>query len=103
MADYRCLKCRAPLTTSDDFAATGLHAVCFAEWFKLKAPEPFSGFKRRQAESQEPMPKEPDAASWNTSFFHGRFKKYSATLAGESYIFKIRSRLLSVTFTSPSY
>ncbi len=90
LANDPCLKCQTPLAKSDDFATMGLHAACFAEWFKLKTPEPFSGFRRRQADSQDLLLNGPDTASWNTSFFHGRFKKYSATLAGESYIFKVK-------------
>lgn len=89
-ADDRCLKCLAHLPANEEFAGTGLHAACFATWFKLKNPESFAAFQRRQAGSLAPDAMTPAGASWNTSFFHGRFKKYSATLAGQSYIFKVK-------------
>lgn len=81
-----CLKCNGFLTAAEDFASTGIHAACFIEWFKLSVQESFSRFQRR-SENEESTP---GVTSWNTSFFHGRFKKYSAILAGESYIFKVK-------------
>ncbi len=85
----KCLKCLEFLNAKDEFEEAGLHAGCFKSWFRLDKNEPFSGFVRRQAGSLDP-----DVAvlddNWTSSFFHGRFKKYSATLAGESYIFKVK-------------
>ncbi|MEZ4750345.1 MAG: HipA domain-containing protein [Bdellovibrionota bacterium] len=66
----------------------GLHPACFGKWFKSEDRAEFLGLVRR-ATSNNP-PGAPDAGAWNTSFFQGNFKKYSAQLAGESYIFKVR-------------
>ena len=90
MTEELCLKCLAPLNASDEYEETGLHAPCFATWFKLKRSASFGDFQRRQTVSADPGKDKLDASSWNTSFFHGRFKKYSASLAGQSYIFKVR-------------
>ena len=89
-----CLKCLRHLPSQDDLDGTGLHVKCFTDWFKLKGIANFGSFERRQSESLGPTaPKQGDAAGWNTSFFHGRFKKYSATLADQSYIFKVKEEI----------
>lgn len=82
----KCFKCLEPL--EPDSPHYGLHPTCFTEWFKTPILAEFISLQRRTSTST------PDKASHpsplNTSFFHGKFKKYSADLDGESYILKMR-------------
>lgn len=80
-----CLKCLLPLELTS--AHYGLHAKCFETWFKAPATAQFSSLTRQHSYSYKPVAK---FSSQNTSFFHGRFKKYSAELEGHSYILKMR-------------
>ena len=66
----------------------GLHASCFKQWFNVPEITPFQNLARRDAISQNENSITPD--SQNNSFFHGKYKKYSATLEGTSYILKMR-------------
>lgn len=82
----QCLKCLKEIesSTADHY---GLHPECFQEWFNVTETEKFTGLQRRHSSSLET----PNSHSkQNNSFFHGKFKKYSASLAGNSYILKMR-------------
>lgn len=82
----KCLKCLKEIesSTADHY---GLHPECFQEWFNVAETEKFTGLQRRHSSSLE----NPNSHSrQNNSFFHGKFKKYSASLAGNSYILKMR-------------
>ncbi len=80
-----CLKCRLQITLPD-FAHYGLHPNCFTEWFKVPKTAEFASLQRRSGASDQSINQTPQ----NTSFFHGKFKKYSADLDGQSYILKMR-------------
>nr|WP_269472875.1 HipA domain-containing protein [Aquicella siphonis] len=69
-----------------DSAHYGLHPKCFTGWFGAPSSAQFLSLQRRSSTSSQ----EPDLAPQNASFFHGKFKKYSADLNGESYILKLR-------------
>jgi len=59
------------------------------KWFSLKELEEFSSIARRSNSNKETgtsLSKE----SWGASFFIGKFRKYSALLAGKSYILKVK-------------
>jgi HipA-like C-terminal domain len=75
-----CLKCLLPMHSEEPHY--GLHLACFTRWFNVPGRLKFLSLTRRHSS----MISEPH----NTSFFHGRFKKYSADLAGASYILKMR-------------
>lgn len=81
-----CLKCLKPLNSQ----ATnyGLHLACFKQWFNISETATFQNLARRDAVSQNERSE--DHISENNSFFHGKFKKYSAMLDGTSYILKMR-------------
>ncbi|VEG92086.1 HipA domain-containing protein [Legionella spiritensis] len=82
----QCLKCLKEIesSTAEHY---GLHPECFQEWFNVAKTEKFTGLQRRHSSSLE----NPNSHSkQNNSFFHGKFKKYSASLAGFSYILKMR-------------
>lgn len=76
-----CLKCSLPMDS--DNPHYGLHSACFTAWFNLSGSPEFLSLTQRHYSSEISEPQ-------NTSFFHGRFKKYSAELAGVSYILKMR-------------
>lgn len=64
----------------------GLHEACFCQWFGLKKYVDFNDLVLRQDEFD---PKQNQNSS-HTSFFQGKFKKYSATLGTKTYILKVQ-------------
>jgi len=80
-----CLKCRLQIDHPSS-AHYGLHPDCFTEWFKALKTAEFVSLQRRSSTSDQSANQPPQ----NTSFFHGKFKKYSADLDGQSYILKMR-------------
>lgn len=81
----KCLKCRLKIASSDS-AHYGLHPECFTDWFKAPSSVEFMSLQRRSSTSDQSTHLTPQ----DTSFFHGKFKKYSADLNGEPYILKMR-------------
>lgn len=79
-----CLKCRQLILESPKY---GLHQQCFVDWFKVDAQNEFMSLVQRSAGSKDP---EVNVSLSNTSFYHGKFKKYSAELGDETYILKMR-------------
>lgn len=80
-----CLKCLLPLEVADSFY--GIHSECFSQWFKVPSTAMFTSLIRRSSASDA---ESTDIAPQNNSFFHGKFKKYSAVLDGQSFILKMR-------------
>lgn len=80
-----CLKCRLPIIGLES-ARYGLHSECFTEWFQVPSTAKFVSLQRRSITTEQSTNLMPQ----DTSFFHGKFKKYSADLNGESYILKMR-------------
>lgn len=77
-----CYKCLNPL---EGVQVHGLHKQCFAEWFRVTESDmQFALTMKTAGNSNDP------AAHLNSSFFHGKFKKYSARLGGSGYIIKVR-------------
>jgi hypothetical protein len=77
---HLCYKCRQPVGQP----VHGLHSECFADWFAggdldftdlaVKPPDTVDG----------------RFASINSSFFHGKFRKYSASLGKHAFILKVQ-------------
>lgn len=80
-----CLKCLLPI--EPDVYHYGLHNQCFEAWFKAPITAQFTTLTRRNSYSYNATAKR---SPQNTSFFHGKFKKYSAELENHSYILKMR-------------
>lgn len=80
-----CLKCRQKIANADHHY--GLHLKCFSKWFGALSDAEFIGLQRRSSTTSDQAE---GSTSFNTSFFHGKFKKYSADLNGVSYILKMR-------------
>ena len=87
MICYRCLK----QLSQEMPKQHGLHEACFREWFALNSPEDFSNVIVKSSASREKK-KSDDQFTKNSSFFHGKFKKYSANLGGVSYILKVKDQ-----------
>ena len=88
MSEKKCLKCLKPLSNkAHDY---GLHRSCFLDWFRLREPLEFTSIARKSP-SQEPESTIQNHHD-NSSFFHGKFRKYSADLGGTSYILKVKEQ-----------
>lgn len=83
----KCLKCHKQILKPAS-PLYGLHPQCFTDWFGAPISAEFISLQRRSSASTSDSTSNPSPQ--NTSFFHGKFKKYSATLNGESYILKMR-------------
>jgi len=84
-----CLKCRQPIF--NETPKYGLHSSCFVAWFKTDSSHEFVSLTQRSALSRDPE-KTTQSAN-NSSFYHGKFKKYSADLASDNYILKMREEV----------
>ncbi len=64
---------------------SGLHPECFIKWFGIK--EEFKNIVVRKSYlGKEVFDK------INSSFFHGKFRKYSGSLGGKNYILKVQQK-----------
>lgn len=79
-----CFKCKESIEVTQQ--KHGLHRHCFKEWFNLIDEE--DNFQnlvlRREASNIED-----GQHVHNTSFFHGKFERYSAELGKKNYILKL--------------
>lgn len=75
----QCFKCHEIIK---DTPIQGLHEQCFLDWFALSSLMSFENLFARNIHTVQ----ENDT---HTSFFQGKFKKYSAKLDEKSYILKI--------------
>lgn len=79
-----CFKCKKEVEASHK--KHGLHKKCFKEWFSLiDEAEDFKDIYQ----PKETFDGSPEKKLYQTTFFHGKFKKYSAILGGKKYILKI--------------
>ena len=85
--DYTCLACSKPI--NGDKAHYGMHEECFIRIFSLNKLEFFSDVAIRY---QSEAPAQGEKRNINSSFFHGKFRKYSSRLGGVSYILKTRQK-----------
>lgn len=85
-----CYKCRKKIV-GKDAVKHGLHLTCFMEWFGLTSDMDFLNLIIKQFSSREPD-LDNDFKDVNSSFFHGKFKKYSAVLNDVSYILKVEDK-----------
>lgn len=77
-----CLKWLLPIQKSIN--SYHLHDECFGIWFNVPASAEFIGFDLKRHDNVELQDE-----NIHHSFFHGKFKKYSASLEGQSYILKM--------------
>lgn len=79
----KCLRCLKEVVADAHY---GMHAECFCKWFSVEQPYEFSSLNRRTSSSNS----DHSPVSKDSSFFHGKFKKYSAQLNDRSFILKMR-------------
>lgn len=79
-----CFKCLRHIERLD--STYGLHASCFSSWFKLD----HAGFEFEDVVLRKDKNPSSSINIMNTSFFQGKFKKYSARLGKHSYILKVQ-------------
>lgn len=80
--EERCFSCLHALGQK---STHGLHQECFRNWFGVDGCLiPFQLTMKTAGNSNDPK------AEMNSSFFHGKFRKYSAKLDRTSYIIKVR-------------
>jgi len=81
----KCAKCYQSINSFEE-VRYGLHVQCFEQWFRADKDTPFVALQNISTASSSGT----DFSSPDTSFFQGKFKKYSAQLNGENYIFKMK-------------
>ena len=81
MICYRCLK----EIKGDEPKQCGLHFHCFQEWFELSDVQTFKNVQAKSTSSKQPDHSNISFTK-NKSHFHGRYKKYVATLGGITYV-----------------
>jgi HipA-like C-terminal domain len=77
----QCLRCLEKLEEAGHY---GLHKDCFLDWFSIPHILEFTNLANKNANSNT------DNKTDISSFFHGKFKKYSAQLGDRSFILKMR-------------
>ena len=65
----------------------GLHTDCFCEWFQIDKPLVFRNIYMKNTGSE---PANHNNEDINSSFFQGKFRKYSAELGDDTYILKVK-------------
>ncbi len=83
-----CYKCHKSVTPQE--MHYGLHKRCFNEWFNTKNKEDFQDIVSHSLGSSEPEMGKNKFSAMASSFFQGKFKKYSAKLGEKAYILKIQ-------------
>lgn len=82
---HTCFKCSKDIDPQDHLY--GLHRACFFLWFNLSSHFfEFEDIVLRRDKSNSSV----SISTMNTSFFQGKFKKYSAKLDKHSYILKVQ-------------
>jgi len=81
-----CYKCSKTILEGEA-TVSGLHEHCFLDWFELQEKSQFTDVAAKEISTgKEPF------LELNGSFFHGKFKKYSAILDGKCYILKVQEK-----------
>lgn len=82
----KCFKCSQSVMKNDSFY--GLHKKCFLEWFGLEQLSEFMDVVRKDSDSENVEME--SFGEYNSSFFQGKFRKYSASLGSYDYILKVQ-------------
>jgi hypothetical protein len=88
-----CYRCYKSLDEKD--MVSGLHLSCFCSWFELPSSDEFLDVVARYGDQTDG---EGDWRQINTSFFHGKFRKYSASVGNYSYILRFLGRIGGTKF-----
>ena len=80
----KCYKCSQQVPANQAFH--GLHPKCFTAWFGINKLTDFSELVVKHTLDSVAE------SDFTSSFFMGKFKKYTALLAGKSYLIKIQAQ-----------
>ncbi len=80
----KCYKCTQPIHP-EDVSVEGLHESCFCTWFQVDAAGHFQDIVARPSDTTSN-----DWSRITSSFFHGKFRKYSACLGQKNYLLKVQ-------------
>lgn len=83
-----CLKCTSAI--SEEEAIHGFHAGCFQAEFEISQLTDFRDLFERSSQTGPKGVRDPAFRKFNSSFFHGRYRKYSGTLESKNYIIKVQ-------------
>ena len=82
----KCYKCNKNIQDKEKIQY-GVHEKCYLEWFNLKNMHEFT--KLFAHEGSDADSRVQHSSKYNSSFFQGKFKKYSAALNEIEYILKV--------------
>lgn len=82
-----CFQCFKEL--DENIMLSGLHPECFCGCFHVSDKDEFHDVVAR---SSERLSGEKNWSQVNTSFFHGKFRKYSARIGNRGYILKVMQK-----------
>lgn len=82
-----CYQCEKELEEAN--MLSGLHPDCFCKCFRVAEHDEFQDVVAR---SSEEIGGDKSWSQVNTSFFHGKFRKYSARIGKRSYILKVMQK-----------
>lgn len=82
----QCLHCLQPLLANSQ--KNGMHITCFSSCFKVSDSASFLEFSRISSAGSS----DTELNSSKSSFFHGKFKKYTAILEDRTFILKMHQR-----------
>ena len=83
-----CFKCSKSVAAHD--MKYGLHAACFSRWFETDHFAEFENIIPRAVGSNDPGSQDEKFSQVASSFFQGKFKKYSANLGKKSFLLKVQ-------------
>lgn len=83
-----CYRCGKRVITQD--RKYGLHKACFSAWFGVEHTEEFENIIPRAGSNEPPFEEKWSGVA--SSFFQGKFKKYSARLGHKNYLLKIQEQ-----------
>ena len=86
MKNIKCFKCHKTIRNRPVY---GLHARCFMNWFHISEDIFFSNLDPKKSTSTGISTKH----LTKDSFYHGRYRKYSANLGNAQYILKMQEAL----------
>ena len=81
----RCFRCQTDIKGESFY---GLHANCFLEWFELTDLSEFSDLDLKKSTRYSSVHSSIEKTA--DSFYHGRYRKYSAKLGSRQYILKVQ-------------
>ncbi len=83
-----CYWCKNKILETDK-VSHGLHSNCFQKAFSVEEGVDFTNVAIRH-QASDGDPNKNNRSKHTTSFFHGKFRKYSAVLGSQNYILKVQ-------------